>query len=182
MESSLSHKLWQYLRTCLTENFDDLKSEFYISDISKCNDDTKEKPYKNKRLWIPCQSKYLLKEIELINPKLIIFLGGSPFESLKKAKKEIEIDSTIVNFRNKFLHTLKKTKDQLTNEENKIYEKVIPKTIPKYGRITLKEIGKTFPYVMILHNSPKNSNRWKHTSKFWQKFFENHALVSIRNN
>ena len=181
MESHLSHKLWQYLRICLANDFNDLKSEFYISDICKCNDDTKEKPNKNERLWIPCQSKYLLKEIELINPKLIIFLGGSPFESLKKAKREIEIDFTIANFRNKFLHTLKKTKDQLTTEENKIYEKFIPKTIPKYGRITLKEIGKIYPYVMVLHNSPQNSNRWKHTSKFWQKFFENHALVSICN-
>ena len=128
MESHLSHKLWQYLRTCFAEDFNHLKSEFYISDICKCNDDIKGKPHKNAKLWVPCLSKYLLKEIEFINPKLIILLGGSPFESLKKAKNEIEIDSTIASFRIKFLHTLKITEDQLTTEENKIYV-----AIKKYG-------------------------------------------------
>ena len=78
--------MWKYIDQLFSGKLDDIKDQIYITDLCKCNDDIKskiKKERKNEKIWEICRDNYLIKEIELINPKLIIFQGWSPYKSIK---------------------------------------------------------------------------------------------------
>lgn len=93
--------LWIYLNHLFLNKLEILKPKIYITDLCKCNDDVEsdnKKEEKNQCMWRVCRDKYLIKEIKLINPKLIIFQGGSSYtfvmrylksEGLIKSKRSI---------------------------------------------------------------------------------------------
>ena len=88
-----NNRLWEYLNLLFLNKLDIIKPKIYISDLCKCNDDTEKK-----EMWTKCFTECLIKEIKLINPKLIIFQGGSSYtfvmrylksERLIKSKRSI---------------------------------------------------------------------------------------------
>lgn len=89
------NKLWEYLNLLFSGKLDNIKPKIYLTDLCKCNDNIKtkvKKEQKNTTIWKICCKNYLIKEIELINPKLIIFQGWSSYLYLKDyLKKEKDI-------------------------------------------------------------------------------------------
>jgi len=88
-----NNRLWEYLNLLFLNKLDIIKPKIYITDLCKCNDDTEKK-----EMWTKCFTECLIKEIKLINPKLIIFQGGSSYtfvmrylksERLIKSKRSI---------------------------------------------------------------------------------------------
>lgn len=84
------NQLWEYLNGLFSEKLDVLKPKIYITDLCKCDAE------KNERIWEACRDKYLIKEIELINPNLIIFQGGDSYTSVKKYLKSNLIKYTFI--------------------------------------------------------------------------------------
>ena len=76
------NRLWEYLNLLFLKKLDVIKPKIYITDLCKCNDDVVKdgKKVKNQGMWAECLSKRLIEEIKLINPKLIIFQGGSSYD------------------------------------------------------------------------------------------------------
>lgn len=76
-------------------NYDKQKRQPYFTDTIKCGlEKTREKEkltLRNKN----CTQKFLLKEIEIIQPKLIICLGSHSFETLNRYKDEGKISNEI---------------------------------------------------------------------------------------
>ena len=66
--------LWVYLNLLFSGKLDDIKHKIYITDLCKCYDHTK------KDMWKKCLTECLIKEIELINPTLIVFQGWSSYK------------------------------------------------------------------------------------------------------
>jgi len=71
------NKLWKYLNLLFLNKLSVIKPKVYITDLCKCNDETKDK-----EMWTRCLSICLIKEIELINPNLIIFQGWNSYKYL----------------------------------------------------------------------------------------------------
>lgn len=69
------NKLWDYLNLLFLKKLNIIKPKIYITDLCKCYDHTKKK-----EMWKECLTEYLIKEIELINPTLIIFQGGKSYK------------------------------------------------------------------------------------------------------
>lgn len=67
--------MWKYLNRLFSGKLDGIKDQIYITDLCKCNDKTKDNV-----MWKNCFSAFLIKEIELINPNLIIFQGWAPYK------------------------------------------------------------------------------------------------------
>ena len=81
--------MWKYINLLFLEKLDGVKPNIYITDMCKCNDDIKsKKERKNEEIWKICRNKYLLEEIRLINPSLIIFQGWSPYKKIKEHFEE----------------------------------------------------------------------------------------------
>ncbi len=190
----LLNELWKKLRELFSN-----KSEFrhfidntYITDIVKCNY-RKSAKIKSNLIWkdsLPKCVNFLYNEINLINPKKIIFLGNTGYNKLKKLKqKEIEFDETAptkdiiqknplipvlkeYNFRNDYY--LQKCYDNLKpkfkekifqfNDEEKekiIKERFLPKEFPIYGTIKLKDKESSIDFLKIFHTSPSNRKFWE---------------------
>lgn len=86
VKSKFKHNLWKTLLLFFSKFWDVKKTEIYITDVCKCNDDFSSS--KNTDLWFPCMKKYLINEICLIRPKLIIFLGSTGYDYLKMYEKK----------------------------------------------------------------------------------------------
>lgn len=84
------NQLWEYLNRLFSEKLDVLKPKIYITDLCKCDAE------KNECIWEACRDKYLIKEIELINPNLIIFQGGDSYASVKRYLKSKLIKYTFI--------------------------------------------------------------------------------------
>lgn len=84
------NKLWEYLNLLFLKRLDIIKSKIYITDLCKCNDDIEKDGNlnKNQRMWTKCFSKCLIKEINLINPSLIIFQGWDSYKYVMKYLEE----------------------------------------------------------------------------------------------
>ena len=81
---SLKHKLWKRLKNILPISLEELKKKVYITDLVKWN-------AKGNSIWKhfreKCFESFLIHEIRIINPKLIIFLGNTGYYFLKNKKK-----------------------------------------------------------------------------------------------
>lgn len=79
--------MWKYINLLFSRKLDDIKDQIYITDLCKCNDDIKskiKKERKNEKIWKLCRNNYLLEEIKLINPSLIIFQSWNPYKKIKE--------------------------------------------------------------------------------------------------
>lgn len=59
------------------------EKDFYIANTIKCRPPENRKPTKEEKL--ACE-KYLLKQIEIVNPKIVVLLGATALESFIKTK------------------------------------------------------------------------------------------------
>ena len=100
--SSKGAGLFPYLKDLFLDKYNKLLKELYITDVCKCLYDYEgENKGKESVVRNNCFQKYGIKEIEIINPELIIF-QGSAFESFKKIRKnskkiEIVIKNEIID-------------------------------------------------------------------------------------
>lgn len=60
-----------------------LKENFYIANTLKCRPPENRKPTKEEKL--ACE-KFLLKQIEIVNPKIVVLVGATALESFIKTK------------------------------------------------------------------------------------------------
>jgi hypothetical protein len=79
--NSLRNNLWERLKKILPISLEALKSKVYVTDLVKCN-------ARGNSIWKhlkeKCFENFLIHEIRIINPKLIIFLGNSGYYYLKE--------------------------------------------------------------------------------------------------
>ncbi|MBA7539420.1 hypothetical protein ES705_31699 [subsurface metagenome] len=100
--SSKGASLFPYLKDLFLDEYNKLLKELYITDVCKCLYDYEgENKGRQSDVWNNCFQKCGIKEIEIINPELIIF-QGSTFESFKKIIKnskkiEIVLKDEIIN-------------------------------------------------------------------------------------
>ena len=78
VKTSKNTKFWKFFIKIFDNNLDFLKDNIYITDTCKCFDDQNNLVIRN------CYENYLIKEIRLIRPKIIIIQGDKPFKILKK--------------------------------------------------------------------------------------------------
>lgn len=84
------------LLTKLLKNFGIDRNDVYICNILKCRPPNNRKPLPSE---IEMCKPYLLKQIELIQPKVIIALGATAVEGLFNLKKKMgELRGKILNF------------------------------------------------------------------------------------
>lgn len=75
VKNNTNTKFWEYLSFFFSDKFGVLKENVYITDLVKCREkDFIASPECN------CYDNFLKEEINLINPRLIIFLGASSYE------------------------------------------------------------------------------------------------------
>ena len=90
--------MWKYINLLFSEKLDNIKDQIYITDLCKCNDDIKskiKKDRKNEEIWKECRDNYLIEEIRLINPKLIIFQGGDSYTYVMRYLKSHKLIKTM---------------------------------------------------------------------------------------
>lgn len=90
--------MWKYLNRLFSRKLDNIKDQIYITDLCKCNDDIKskiKKDRKNEEIWKECRDNYLIEEIRLINPKLIIFQGGDSYTYVMRYLKSHKLIKTM---------------------------------------------------------------------------------------
>ncbi len=99
LKSVRPNRLWEYLNLLFLKKLDIIKPKIYITDLCKCNDDIVRDGNlnKNQSMWTKCLTECLIKEIELINPSLIIFQGGSPYKEVRSYLKDQGIIRSIIN-------------------------------------------------------------------------------------
>ena len=93
-KSSKGASLFPYLKDLLMKEYDKLLKELYIIDVCKCLYDYEgENKGRQSEVWNYCFKKCGIKEIEIINPELIIFQGDAfeSFERITKKSKKIKI-------------------------------------------------------------------------------------------
>jgi len=74
MKKEPRNKLWVWINELFDNRLELVKKNVYLTDTSKCH------AYKISRIWKKCSQRFLLQEIELINPKLIIFQGATAYK------------------------------------------------------------------------------------------------------
>ena len=138
------NKLWKYLNLLFLKKLNDIKPKIYITDLCKCNDDIKskiKKEQKNQLIWKKCRNNYLIKEIELINPKLIIFQGWNSYKYIMKYLEE----NKIITKRKAILENIEKYYPQAGYFETRLYLN------PFYGKFPFN--GKQIHFFVIFHQS-----------------------------
>ena len=150
------NKLWEYLNLLFSGKLNDIKSKIYITDLCKCNDDIKKeftkdnkiryKLDKNEEMWKKCLTECLIKEIELINPSLIIFQGGKSYKFVMRYLKSKGLIKSITSI-------IEKTEDYYPKlGEPDFYEKSYSR--PCFGKFPFK--GKHMYFFKIYHQAAFN--------------------------
>lgn len=138
------NRFWEYLNDLFSNKLDTIKSKIYITDLCKCNDDIKskvKKERKNQLIWQKCRDSYLIKEIELINPTLIIFQG---WESYKCYMSYLE-KNKIITKRKDILEDIRRYYPEAGYSETSLYLN------PQYGKFPLN--GKQIHFFVIFHQT-----------------------------
>lgn len=147
MEEERGNKLWIDLNYLFDNELKLVKNNIYISDIAKCN------AHKDKKVWESCSNNYLLNEINLINPKIIIFQGNTSYRFTKKLFKEKE----------------------LSWEEQPIDEFFVEKTFPKFGYVKLPNNYEA-TFIKICHSSMANENCKKNYREKYKKLIADRII------
>lgn len=138
------NRFWEYLNDLFSNKLDTIKHKIYITDLCKCNDDIKskvKKERKNQLIWQECRDSYLIKEIELINPTLIIFQG---WESYKCYMSYLE-KNKIITKRKDILEDIRRYYPEAGYSETSLYLN------PQYGKFPLN--GKQIHFFVIFHQT-----------------------------
>lgn len=108
MKQDVMNNLWQYLYDIFFEKnnimFDRFLNSVYITDLVKCNLG-KTAEIKSNTIWKNCIDnckENFFKEIKLINPKLILIIADSTFETFKSLLQDKKIKITLysdINFK-----------------------------------------------------------------------------------
>lgn len=178
------NKLWEYLNHLFSGKLEAIKPMIYITDLCKCNDDIKtknKKERKNKKIWKICGDNYLIKEIELIKPKLIIFQGWSSYKYLKdyliQENEEIKSQDDI-------LENVELINKQYYREETGYSEKSLYYN-PFYGKLPFN--GNQIHFFVIFHQSnftnPSKKNKYNRTVYVDRhlKFIKEKILTEVLN-
>jgi len=154
--SSKGANLFPYLKALLLEEYDKLLKELYITDVCKCFYDYEgENKGRQSDVWNYCFQKCGIKEIEIINPELIIFQGGA-FESFKRITKKSKKIKII-------------PKDEIID---KYFDKNLIKN-RKFGYISIN--GHQIKFLKIYHSSKRKTTALKRKTslKAYQKLIQN---------
>ncbi len=138
------NKLWEYLNLLFLKKLDDIKPKIYITDLCKCNDDIKSKTKKERKnicIWKKCRNNYLIKEIELINPKLIIFQGWNSYKCYMSYLEE----NKIITLRKEILENIEEYYPQASYSKTSLYLN------PFYGKFPFNR--KQIHFFIIFHQS-----------------------------
>lgn len=139
------------LWVCLNKLFDNklylVTKNVYMTDICKCN------ARKNKKIWEKCSKKFLLKEIELINPKIIIFQGCKAYDYTKSILKNRMKEEDITSY----------------FRDN---------TFPKFGKISLLN-NEEINFLKIYHTSRANRRYRDKNRDEYKKLIKNKILPLI---
>ena len=150
------NKLWEYLNLLFLKKLDIIKPKIYITDLCKCNDDIKKEFIKdnkiryeldkNEEMWEECLTECLIKEIELINPSLIIFQGGKSFKFVMRYLKSKGLIKSIQNI------LINTEKDFPKLGDQNFYDKNYSN--PCFGKFPFK--GKDIYFFKIYHQAAFN--------------------------
>lgn len=143
-----SCKFWQYFKELFGEKLDFVRENIYITDICKCFE---SKRINKENVIRQCTNKYLGKEIELINPKLIIGQGNIPFEEIFRYF-ELSRDNEI----------------QLPNSVK------ISQNFPKLFKKKVNKSNQEIYFAKIYHTSKNNDAKWKNNIDKFKVFFQNY--------
>lgn len=138
------NKLWVYLNLLFSDKLNKIKPMIYLTDLCKCNDDNSSG--KNEKIWKKCRDNYLIKEIALINPSLIIFQGWSSYVYLRdylKCEKIIKSEGEILQ--NVELINKRYYREEVGYSKKSLYYN------PFYGKLPFN--GKHIPFFIIFHQS-----------------------------
>lgn len=133
-ENLYNHNLWDYTYRLFKERFLDFLNNLYLTDLVKCN-------LSGNVMWKNCKKecqKLAYNEINLILPRIILFLGGQSHYQTKKLlkKNNITISPVIENlneyFSEEFLEFLKFEKFILNNNEILMFKLYHNKRIGNY--------------------------------------------------
>jgi len=169
------NKLWEYLNLLFLKKLNIIKPKIYITDLCKCNDDIKKeftkdnmiryKLDKNEKMWTKCLTECLIKEIELINPSLIIFQGGSSYKFVMrylKSQSLIKSERSILEETESYYHKL---------GEPDYYEELYSK--PCFGKFPFN--GKEIYFFKIYHQAA--FNRYLNISDRTDYINQNHQFI-----
>ncbi len=164
LKSVRPNRFWEYLNLLFLNKLDVIKPKIYITDLCKCNDDivVDGDNVKNKDIWGECRDKYLIEEIELINPNLIIFHSWSPYKYLIEyllGKKIIDSEDEI----------LEDVECYYSNNEDPDYSKTKLYYNPFFGKFPF--YGNNIHFFVILHQS-----------YFYRRLEENRRINYINRN
>ncbi len=155
------NRFWEYLNGLFSKKLDIVKPMIYITDLCKCNDDIKsknKKEQKNQLIWKKCLNSYLIREIELINPKLVIFQGWDSYKCYMSYLEE----NKIITKRKDILEDIKEYYPQAGYSETSLYLN------PQYGKFPLN--GKQIHFFVIFHQT-----------NFFGKYKENYDITDYTN-
>lgn len=190
---NLRNNLWERISGILGIRLEKVIKNIYITDLVKCN-------APGNRVWKYCRKDcfltFLFKEMQLINPKVIFFLGISSYDYLKLYDKNNPISKItkteqIFNFDEvcltpnsdkrlirkeipkKFIKYNFKGKRYIKIYNEKCINQKLPTSFPTYGTISFKatkEKEKALNFIKIFHNTGIYSkNRWKIYSKSYKE-------------
>lgn len=137
-KSSLFNDLWKYLSEIFSDFFQIVKKNTYITDLVMCNNRSNE-GIKGNAIWRSCIKNCvnnLLREIEYIRPRVILFQGNNSYHRLKRfIKKNIKEESVTEFYSDKNEYFFSK--------------------FPKFGKITFNDLEIVF--LKIYHQKYVNS-------------------------
>lgn len=196
---NLHNNLWERLVKILPDSLTlkDLKNKVYVTDLVKCNAKGNEmwKHFKEK-----CFESFLIHEIRIINPKLIIFLGNTGYDYLKNkfefeeccptddictlknpskcSKYEIynfRDDKHIKSYYDKYKKKEKfdhKSLSEFEDEEREKLIKKLPRYFPTFGTVNFIYGSTSTPikFIKIFHNSKKTDSLWNNYSEAYKDF------------
>jgi len=156
--SSKGASLFPYLKNLFLDEYNKLLKELYITDVCKCLYDYEgENKGSQSDVRNYCFQKCGIKEIEIINPELIIFQGSAfeYFEQTIKNSKKIEIIP----------------KDDIINKY--FDQKMIDKGIlyRKFGYVSIN--GHHIKFIKIYHGSTRTALKRKTSLEAYQKLIQN---------
>jgi len=140
-EQAANNQLWRILYELFNqENFEFVKQNIFIVDVCRCifmfKEDGKKIKVDTNRIISKCAKKYLLQQIELINPKVIIIQGGEPCNQIK----------TILG------NMVKEEKDFMIKYKDELEQFGKNKNFPKIGWIYF-DGSEPIRFIKIFHSS-----------------------------
>ncbi len=145
MKEEKRNELWVCMKN-LFNNLDLIKENIYMTDISKCN------ASKDRTIWTNCSEKFLINEIKLIRPILILFQGNTAYDFTKSLlRNDIQEEDVSSYFRDN--------------------------NFPKFGKITFPDNDMLF--LKIYHTSVANRRHRNKNIDDYRRLIKDRILPTI---